>query len=134
YDFGAVGSRLAVGTHVLAIIGLNQNKNTSTDFIQISDLLLSAGSSTAVTAGPFVALVQTNSTSLTGSNTIAGSSRVTVNGDDAAFSAGQGTWSKTQTLQPGVNRLFIAALDSSGAVLASTNYIVVSEVSSTSVG
>jgi len=134
YDLGVVGSRLSVGTHVLAIVGLNQNKDTSSDFVQIADLQLTGGSAAAVNGGPFVALVQTNSVSLSGSNTIAGSSRVTVNGDDAAFSAGQGAWSKTQPLQPGVNRLFIAALDSSGAILAFTNYILVSEVSSTAVG
>lgn len=40
YDFGAVGSRLPVGTHVLAIIGLNNTLNSS-DLIQIIDLFLS---------------------------------------------------------------------------------------------
>jgi hypothetical protein len=39
YDLGAVGSRLAVGSHVLAIIGLNQS-STSSDCIQIADLAL----------------------------------------------------------------------------------------------
>ena len=39
FDFGAVGSRLPVGAHVLAIIGLNENA-TSSDFIQIADLSL----------------------------------------------------------------------------------------------
>ncbi len=37
YDFGSVGSRLSVGTHVLAIMGLNQTSG-STDFILIPDL------------------------------------------------------------------------------------------------
>ncbi len=41
-DFGLVGSRLDVGDHVLAIIGLNNNKSTSGDFIQVADLYLDA--------------------------------------------------------------------------------------------
>ncbi|MDB6029796.1 MAG: metalloprotease protein, partial [Verrucomicrobiales bacterium] len=45
YDLGLVGSRLAVGTHTLAIIGVNQ-ANTSSDFIQVADL------SMGVPAGP----------------------------------------------------------------------------------
>jgi len=39
YDLGAVGSRLPVGPHILAIIGLNQTLSSS-DFIQIADLSL----------------------------------------------------------------------------------------------
>ncbi len=38
YNFGLIGSRLDVGTHTLAIIGLNQ-LSTSSDLIQIADLL-----------------------------------------------------------------------------------------------
>jgi hypothetical protein len=38
-DLGTVGSRLPVGPHVLAIIGLNQSSGSS-DFIQIADLSL----------------------------------------------------------------------------------------------
>jgi hypothetical protein len=37
YDFGLVGSRLGVGTHTFAMIGLNQ-ATTSSDLIQIADL------------------------------------------------------------------------------------------------
>src|SRR5262249_1876690 len=36
----AVGSRLAVGTHVLAVLGLNTSLGGSSDFIQIVDLAL----------------------------------------------------------------------------------------------
>src|SRR5438552_7053607 len=39
YDFGPVGSRLSVGTHVLAIIGIN-NTLASSDLIQVPDLSL----------------------------------------------------------------------------------------------
>jgi hypothetical protein len=37
FDVGAIGSRLAIGTHVLAIVGLNESSGSS-DFIQIADL------------------------------------------------------------------------------------------------
>jgi len=37
YDLGAIGSRLAVGPHILAIVGLNQSSGSS-DFVQIADL------------------------------------------------------------------------------------------------
>jgi hypothetical protein len=39
YDLGLVGSRLAIGTHTLAIIGLNQSSGSS-DLIQIADLFV----------------------------------------------------------------------------------------------
>jgi hypothetical protein len=39
FDLGAVGSRLSIGTHVLAIMGLNEQPGSS-DFIQIADLTL----------------------------------------------------------------------------------------------
>jgi len=38
YDLGAVSSRLAVGDHVLSIIGLNSSLNGSSDFIQVAEL------------------------------------------------------------------------------------------------
>ncbi|HXT41884.1 MAG TPA: immunoglobulin domain-containing protein [Candidatus Angelobacter sp.] len=132
FDLGPVGGRLAPGTHVLAILGLNQAPGSS-DFIQIADLQLS-GASTAVGGGQFLSVVQSNYVILSGSNTVAGSTRVVINGDDAGFDQAQGTWSRTQTLLPGVNQFFVAALDGNGAILASTNRIIVSELSSTFVG
>ena len=47
YDLGAIGSRLAIGTHVLAIVGLNEAASSS-DFIQIADLVAGASSAIAV--------------------------------------------------------------------------------------
>jgi len=132
YDLGPAGDRLAPGTHVLAILGLNQAAGSS-DFIQIADLQL-AGASSSVGGGQFLSLVQSNYVILSGSNTLARSRRVVVNGDDADYDLAQGTWSKTQSLAPGVNQLFIAALDSSGAIVASTNRLIVSEAASTPVG
>src|SRR6185436_16451648 len=83
YDLGAVGTR--TGTHVLAIVGLNSAKSGSSDFILIADLSLTGGSGGAYVSGAYGTLVNSNSVTLTGSNTVAGSSRVAVNGDDAAF-------------------------------------------------
>ncbi len=42
YDLGAVGTRLAVGTHVLSVIGLNSSLSGRGDFVQIADLTLEA--------------------------------------------------------------------------------------------
>lgn len=133
YDLGAVGTRLSTGMHVLAVMGLNQNKVTSSDFILVADLALTSGAGTVV-GGSFFALVPGTSVVLFGSNTVAGSTRVTVNGDDASFNAARETWSTTRALVPGMNHFFIAALDSAGDILASTNRDVISEVASTSVG
>ena len=133
YDLGAVSNRLAAGTHVLAILGLNQSLGSS-DFILIPDLAVTGGSGGSAISGDFFSIVSSNSVVLSGSNTVAGSTRVTVNGDDAVFNSGNGTWSKTSPLVPGVNDFFIAALDGNGNLLASTNRLVVSEVSSTSIG
>lgn len=54
-DLGAVGSRLAVGTHVLSVIGLNSSKAGSSDFIQIVDLALTAGPPPGCISGPIAA-------------------------------------------------------------------------------
>ena len=40
YDFGPVGARLGLGTHTVAIIGLNDSLGSSSDFVQIADLYL----------------------------------------------------------------------------------------------
>jgi hypothetical protein len=133
-DLGAVGSRLGIGTHILAVIGLNQNKSTSSDFILIGDLTLSGGAGGSTVSGTFLSIVYSNSVVLSGSNTVAGSTRVTVNGDDATFSTVSGTWTNPRPLATGLNRFFIAAHDSTGVILASTNQDVISEQSSTFVG
>src|SRR5207249_2767239 len=70
YDLGLANSRLAVGTHRLAILGLNQ-ATSSSDFIQIVDLVASGGAGSA-TAGNFLAVVNTNSVQLSGNNTVPG--------------------------------------------------------------
>lgn len=131
YDTGAVGSQLPPGTHVLAIQGNNDDINSS-DFSLIPRLELT-GIGGAIVDGYFRLLNATN-VQLQGSNTLAGSTRVVVNGDEAEFNASAGTWSKTQTFKPGINRLFVAALDAGGNILASTNTDVVAEITSTNVG
>lgn len=125
YDLGPVGNRLAPGTHVLAVLGLNGAINSS-DFSLIADLMLVGGSGPA-TGGEFFALVTTNTVLLSGSNTLSGSTRVVVNGWEADFDPIAKVWSKAQRLQPGLNRLFIGALDDSGAILGSVQRDIVYE-------
>lgn len=132
FDLGAVGGRLAPGTHVLAVLGLNRAVN-STDFILIADLVLT-GAETSVAQDGYFALVKTNSVILSGSNTIPNSTRVVVNGLDANFNLANGTWSRVHPLEPNMNRLFVAALDAHGHILASTNKDVVAEISSLLIG
>jgi hypothetical protein len=122
-DLGLVGSRLEPGTHTLAILGLNGAINSS-DLSLIPDLSLTGGSGTVV-GGTFFTLVTASPILLSGSNTFPGSARVTINGVDASFNPGAGTWSKAQALNPGLNRLFIAALDANGAILTATNRDVI---------
>ena len=132
YDLGAVGTR--TGTHVLAIIGLNGNKSTSSDFILIPDLSIAAPTNSgAVPNNGLYALTPNGSVTLTGTNTILGSSRVTINGDDSVFFPAQGLWTNTVTLTPGFNRLFIAALDASGNMLSNRTQDIVYEPTSVNV-
>jgi hypothetical protein len=130
-DLGLAGSRLQPGTHTLAILGLNGAINSS-DLSLIADLSLTGGSS-SVSDGNFFTLVTTTPITLSGTNTFPGSARVTINGVDAAFNAGAVTWTKAQSLVPGMNQLFIAALDATGGILFSTNRDVIYEAGSSSV-
>ncbi len=119
YDLGSVGTLLAPGTHVLAIHGLNAGA-ASSDFSLIADLRLEGGASVAG-GGALFAIVNSATTPLSGTNTIPGATRVTVNGEEASYNPLTGEWSRTHSLSPGLNDLFIAALDNNGALLASTN-------------
>lgn len=40
YDLGLVGNRLAIGTHVLSVVGLNHDLSSSSDFVQVISLSL----------------------------------------------------------------------------------------------
>ncbi len=119
YDLGSVGALLAPGTHVLSVIGLNAGA-ASSDFSIIASLRLEGGSASA-TGGALFAIVDSATTQLSGTNTIPGATRVTVNGEEAAYDAGTGEWSRSHALTPGLNELFVAALDNHGALLGSTN-------------
>ncbi len=132
YDLGSVGSRLTPGTHVLAIMGLN-GALTSGDFSLIADLIV-AGSLGGADADGYFALVRTNTITLSGSNTMANAARVTVNGFPATYDSIAGTWSRVQTLQPGMNRLFVASLDAQGNILGSIGKDIVSELNAINVG
>ncbi|MEY2410791.1 MAG: hypothetical protein QOF48_3461, partial [Verrucomicrobiota bacterium] len=134
-DLGVVGGRLSVGTHTLAIIGMNAQTNSS-DFILVADLsLTSPGPVSPVITGPLLSMsiVRSNAIGIFGTNAFPGSTKVRINGSDAAFDLGTGAWSKTQPLNPGCNTLVIEAVNAAGATLFSTNHLVVSELISTSV-
>ncbi|MFM1767748.1 MAG: hypothetical protein RJA22_277 [Verrucomicrobiota bacterium] len=131
-DLGPVGSRLGVGSHVLALQGVNGGSNSS-DFHLIADLAVVGGQGQAVD-GAFFSLVKTNVTLLSGTNTLPGAARVTVNGAEADFNPLTGLWSRSQPLEPGFNRLFIAAHDAYGRILYATNRDVVAELDTREVG
>ena len=130
-DLGAVGSRLPVGTHVLALIGVNAATNSS-DLILVPDLAL--GAPGTVINGQFLSIVRSNSVLLSGTNSLAGSAKVLVDGAEAAFNTDNGSWSNTVSLAPGFNRLLLQAIDASGVPIYSTNQVIVSDTSSSFVG
>lgn len=135
-NFGPIANRLPPGDHVLAFIGVNADLPSS-DFHLIPDLstvgLPSETNVNIVNLGPF-ALSTTNLITLGGSNTVAGATRVVVNGDEAPMLPAAGTWSLTRTLHPGMNRFYIAALDASGLILTNISQDIVYQVSAEYVG
>jgi hypothetical protein len=132
YDLGSVDTLLAPGTHVLAVHGLNSDTG-STDFSLIADLRLTGGSQVAG-GGSLFAIVNSSEVQLSGTNTIAGATRVFVNGEPASFNPGTGQWSRTHNLAPGLNHLFVAAVDNTGALLGSAARDVLYQTASTPVG
>ena len=88
-----------------------------------------------VAQGSFLAVVRSNNVAtLSGTNTWPGSARVLVNGVDSIFNVGTSLWTNTISLAPGFNRPLIQAVDAAGSPLFTTNFIVVCDVGSTSVG
>ena len=134
YDLGAVGSRLGLGTHVLAIIGINGTTVTSSDFIMVADLAAVSTNGVSVVNNGLYGLTTDSSITLSGSNTVAGATRVVINGDDAPFNPGQGTWSNTVALAPGFNRLYIAALDTSGNQLSNLTQDIIYQTTRIDIG
>lgn len=132
-SLGSVGGRLNVGTHVLAFIGLNESSNSS-DFHLIPDLIAAETQGGTLVNNGLYAFTASNSVVLTGSNTISGSTRVMINGDGASYNSGTGTWTKQQSLQPGWNHLFIAAVDDNGNLLSSVEQDIVYEVNASYAG
>src|SRR6185503_2044089 len=128
FDLGPVGSQLAPGTHVLAFHLLNDDVNSS-DLTLVPRLEL-AGTGGAVIDGYF-RLVNTTTVGLSGSNTFPNATRVVVNGDDAVFKIAEGRWSITQSLRPGMNHIFAAALDDNGNVLGSVSKDIVAQTTAT---
>jgi len=131
FDLGAVGSRLGAGDHVLAVQGINGDL-ASSDVSLAADLYLIDETGGGVLDGVF-ALVPGDSVLLSGTNTLVGATRVTVNGQEASFDPGSGLWSYAQDLNPGMNTLFIASLDASGNLLGAITKEIISEQSSLNV-
>jgi len=93
-----------------------------------------SGTEPAVVSGAYATIAGTNLVELSGTNSLPGSTRVTVNGVEVDYDPAASRWSARRSLTPGMNRLSVAALDPTGALLASTNLNVVSEVSGVSTG
>lgn len=130
---GPVGSRLSAGTHVLAIIAINDDTNSS-DLHLIADLSIVPPATDGVVNNGDYALTTNSAIYISGTNTVAGSTRVTVNGEEAAYNVAQSTWSFTAELKPGWNLLYVAALDSSGAILTNVVRNVVFQTSLQTLG
>ncbi|MEO8426002.1 MAG: right-handed parallel beta-helix repeat-containing protein [Verrucomicrobiota bacterium] len=91
YDLGLVGSRLGVGTHILAIMGVNSSLSGSSDFVQIVDLAIGAPQPANCVGGP----ISTNTIWNLASSPIVVCSNVTI--EDGS----------TLTIEPGVTVQFI---------------------------
>lgn len=119
---GIVSDLLPAGPHVLSFIGLNRAV-TNGDFHLIPDLWVQSRAGGGETNLPQVvnyglyAVSTTNQVGLKGSNTVAGTARVVVDGWDAAWDSVTRTWSRVHSLRPGLNRLSVAALDADGRIL-----------------
>ncbi len=101
---------------------------------QSTNGVLTARLEAATISGPFFVLTTSNVVQVSGTNTIAGSTRVRVNGSPADYSPAAGTWTNSQNLAAGYNRLEVDATDDVGNLLASTNIAVVVDLASVSVG
>jgi hypothetical protein len=84
-----------------------------------------------ISEGKFFTIIGTNEAMISGSNVAPGTSRVVVNGDDAVYIASSTSWTKSQVLQPGLNPLFIAGLNADGAIVASTNVLILYQTAAT---
>ena len=102
FDLGAIGSRLSIGTHVLAIVGLNESSSSS-DFVQIAELVLAVPPPNGVSG-----VISANTTwrAVNSPVTVVGS--ITVNSGI------------TLTIEPGISVLFDSglALTVNGRLLA----------------
>lgn len=121
YNLGTVGSRLQPGTHILSIIGFNGTLNSS-DFSLIPDLRVVSDNTVN---GEYFSFVYSNKVLLYGTNSASGSTGVTVNGLEASFNYTNKYWEFLSDVSAGVNRFFIAAVDSYENVISSTNKYVV---------
>ena len=111
-DFPALFPHASEGgdleSHVLAIQGLNRALGDD-DFSLVPSLYLEK----------FFTEVTGGSVQLAGRINLVGATAVLVNSEPALLDFSAGTWSKTHTLKPGMNRLIIEARDCDDHVLAS---------------
>jgi hypothetical protein len=115
FDLGAIGSRLPIGTHVLSIIGLNEQPGSS-DFIQIADLTALPPPTNGISG-----LIAEDTTWRAADSPIIVAGDITVN------------YGATLTIEPGVRVLFQSGLllTVNGRLLAEgdpTNRIVFSRM------
>ena len=109
-DLGQASLLLGVGTHTLAIIGLNNSK-TSTDLIQVADLYLDVGATNPPASSNSISgTISVNTTLYASNSPYTVSASVTVNG------------SATLTIEPGTTLLFASGagvtVSGGGRVLA----------------
>lgn len=123
------------GAHVLAVIGVNQSKDSS-DFHLIVDLARvkvegTTNSAPLVNKGTY-ALATESVVTLQGSNSFP-VTRVTLNGDEASVDTTNGNWSMTTSLIPGRNQFYIAAHDHAGSIVTNVLLDVIYEAATAQV-
>jgi hypothetical protein len=112
---------------------LDSTSGSNTNSSSVAEFWIE-GSGQQIIAGKLLALVRTNVLTIFGTNLIPNASRVLVNGQETILSPAQQHWSKTLSVRPGLNRIIVDILDSTGNLLASTNKPVVFESSAFAVG
>ncbi|MBI4659522.1 MAG: right-handed parallel beta-helix repeat-containing protein [Verrucomicrobia bacterium] len=132
FDLGPVGDRLAPGAHILAVQGINGTLDSSDSSLIVDLELVSAEG--AVGGGPLLSIVQSDSIALHGTNTLAGSAKVLVDGAEAQFNPAERVWTYTAALKAGYNRFLIQATDGGHVPMSSVYQTIIGEFSSTSVG
>lgn len=83
--------------------------------------------SSLIKSGKFLTLVNSTNVTFSGSYSTNDIQTLQIDADDAQFEVASENWSKSETLQPGLNKLWITALDSTGRVAQSSNVLIVAQ-------